>query len=104
MPKVVGASSEKLADHFVNYLFEEYQGSRHVRRVASWAGLIILGIEKLSDGNWKIPRNRQIRFDYKGKSFKTKYNHATGQSSPLPKIRVAVTMCHTKVSNQEPSH
>lgn len=28
-------SAERLSDHFVSYLFDQYQGARHVRRVAS---------------------------------------------------------------------
>ena len=47
MTKLADATPERIADHFVNYLFAEYYGDRHVRRVASWVGLIVLGIEKL---------------------------------------------------------
>jgi hypothetical protein len=88
MPRLVGAASEKLADHFVNYLFEEFQGVRHVRRVASWVGLIVLGIEKLSSGKWRIPRDRQLRFEYKGQSFKAKYNHATGPRGGIDIVEI----------------
>ena len=45
MTKLADATPERIADHFVNYLFAEYYGDRHVRRVASWVGLIVLGIE-----------------------------------------------------------
>ena len=47
MTKLADATPERIADHFVNYLFAEYYGDRHVRRVAFWVGLIVLGIEKL---------------------------------------------------------
>ena len=36
-----GASVERVADHFVNYLFDTYRGSRHVRHVASWVGFLV---------------------------------------------------------------
>ena len=70
MAKLGGACCEPLADHFVNYLYDEYRGSRHVRRVASWIGLIVLGIERLAGTNWKVPRNRQLRFEYAGRRYK----------------------------------
>src|SRR5262249_39402797 len=36
MAEATAASVERLANYFVNYLFDRYQGSRHVRRVATW--------------------------------------------------------------------
>ena len=36
--------SERLADYFINYLFDVYHGTRHVHRVASWVGLIVLAV------------------------------------------------------------
>jgi hypothetical protein len=45
-----------------------------------WVGLIVLGIDKLADRRY-IPRNRQLRFDYDGRSFKAKFNHRTGTGS-----------------------
>ena len=62
MAKLADASAERLADHFINYLFAEKADNRHVRRVASWVGLIVLGIEKLT-GSRYVPRSRQLRFD-----------------------------------------
>jgi hypothetical protein len=38
---------EALADYFVRYLFEEYHGTRHVRRIASWVGFVVKGIERV---------------------------------------------------------
>jgi len=74
------AQSEQLANHFVSYLFENYQDSRHVRRVASWVGLIVLGIKELDDDAY-IPRDRQLRFTYNGRSFKGRFNHHAGAGS-----------------------
>ena len=88
MAKLIGASSERLADHFVNYLFDEYQGSKHVRRVASWVGLIVLGIERTAGTDWKIPRNRQLLFDHNGRSLKAKYNHKAGSRGGVDIVEV----------------
>src|SRR5438309_5782174 len=77
MATLADASAERLADHFINYLFAEKADSRHVRRVASWVGLIVLGIEKLA-GSRYVPRRRQFRFEYSGKSYKAKFNHKAG--------------------------
>lgn len=67
-------SAERMADAFVNYLYDEHQGSRHVRRVASWLGLLILGVEKIKD-RWWIPRSRQLFFEVDGHRYKAKYSH-----------------------------
>jgi hypothetical protein len=72
------SSPERLADHFISYLFEEYQGSRHVRRVASWIGFIIKAVEKVSGDTLRLEQKRQVMFDYKGHQFKVKYNHKIG--------------------------
>ena len=87
MPKLADASAERIADHFVNYLFDEYQGSRHVRRVASWVGLIVLGVEKL-EGSRNVPRTRQLRFEYDGRSFKAKYNHKSGPRGGIDIVEI----------------
>jgi hypothetical protein len=79
MPQLANAGPDRLADHFVNYLFDTYKGSRHVRRVASWVGLIVKGIDKLNVNPY-IPRDRQLRFDYNGRTFKAKFNHHAGAS------------------------
>jgi hypothetical protein len=76
MAKLSGVSSDRMADEFVNYLFQEYRGSRHVRRVAAWIGFIVAGIEKVRDGEeWDIPRRRQLRFSVAGRKFTASYDH-----------------------------
>jgi hypothetical protein len=75
--KLADATPERIADYFVSYLYDEYPGDMHVRRVASWVGLITLGIYKLADV-YRISHKRQFRFDYIGRSFKAKFNHRTG--------------------------
>lgn len=67
-------SSDRMADVFVNYLYDEYQGSRHVRRVAAWIGFLVLGIEQLKE-NWWLHRKRQVFFESKGHRYKVKYDH-----------------------------
>ena len=75
MTKLAQASPEQLADAFVSYLTTKYGGTRHVRRVASWIGFIVLGIHRLSKGTWKVPRTRQLRFEYRGHAYKARYSH-----------------------------
>ena len=77
MPKLIQTKPEAVADYLVDYLFAEYPDSRHVRRVASWVGLIALGINKLT-GILFVPRAHQLPFDYHGRSFKVEYNHKAG--------------------------
>jgi hypothetical protein len=95
-------SAERMADAFVNYLFDHYRGSRHVRRVASWLGLLVLGIEKIKD-NWWIPRQRQLFFETKGHRYKVKYNHKlrprggveivqVGEGRGVPEIGTVLTI------------
>jgi hypothetical protein len=76
VPKLAGVTADRLADEFVNYLFDEYQGSRHVRRVASWIGFVVCGIAQIRDGSeWDIPRERQLRFMSQGSKFVAGYEH-----------------------------
>jgi hypothetical protein len=68
---------EALAEYFVRYLFEQYHGARHVRRIASWIGFIIKGIERVVGANFQRRRSRQIGFSYHGRDFKVRYIHRT---------------------------
>lgn len=81
-------SPERLADHFVSYLFDEYHGSRHVRRVASWIGFIVKAAEKVSSDTLRQEQTRQIMFDYKGHQFKVKYKHEAGTRGGLGIVEV----------------
>lgn len=71
-------SADQMADQFVNYLFNQKDVDRHVRRVASWIGLIMLGIEKVKD-SWKRPTSRQLKFEIGDKRYKAKYDHKLGR-------------------------
>lgn len=88
MPKLPNASAEQLSNHFVKYLYEQYRGNRHVRRVAAWVGLIVLGIQRVAGEDWKVPRNRQLRFEYQGRAFKVKYNHKVGKRGGIEVLEV----------------
>jgi len=85
--KLAAATPERIADYFVSYLFTEYPDNKHVRRVASWVGLIVLGIEKLT-GHRYIPRNRQLRFEYDGRSFMAKFNHKAGPRGGIDIVEI----------------
>ena len=78
MPKLANASSARIADYFVDELFEKYSDSRHIRRVSSWIGLIVLGIERVASTEWDISHERLLRFQCRGRTFKAKYNHELG--------------------------
>ena len=69
---------EMLANYFVSYLFTRYHGTLHVRRIASWIGFIVKGIERVVGANLQRSRSRQIRFDYHGRQFKVRYAHRIG--------------------------
>ena len=88
MAQLVAAPAERLANHFVDYLFDEYRGARHVRRVASWVGLVVLGIAKLAGTNWKVPRDRQLKFDHAGRSYRARYNHKAGPRGGIEIVEV----------------
>ncbi len=68
-------TADRLVEYFVKYLFKEYKGTAHVRRVAGWTGLVILGIRRATGMSWKISHSRQLLFGYQGHTFKVKYDH-----------------------------
>jgi hypothetical protein len=82
-------SVERLADHFVAYLFDEYAGSRHVRRVASWVGFVLKAIDGIADGSVRQNRKRQVVFDFAGRHFKARYNHKAGARGGIEIVEFA---------------
>ena len=90
MPKLTGAAAERIADHFVHYLFEHYSRRMHVRRVASWVGLIVLAIERINGGTWHLRYTRQLQFEHGGKQFKVKFTHGPKRSGGLPRGRIDI--------------
>jgi hypothetical protein len=81
-------SVELLADHFVHYLFDTYHGTRHVRRVATWIGFLLKGVENLPGSRLQRSRERQVRFDYANRRFKARYNHAAGKRGGIEIVEV----------------
>ena len=74
-----GPDINRLSDHFIAYLFDQYKGTMHVRRIASWFGFILKGIENVATpSSLRQNRLRQVVFDYRGRHFKAKYNHKAG--------------------------
>jgi hypothetical protein len=72
-------SPELIADYFISYLYQNYQGNRHVRRVASWVGFVILALTRVKGvKNIHLRRTRQLEFEYDGCKFKVKFNHGIG--------------------------
>lgn len=88
MVSTPGYSAEYIADKFVNYLFDEYRGSRHVRRIASWLGLLVLGIDKIKD-HWWLARTRQLHFESGKRRFKVRYNHKIGRRGGIEIVEIA---------------
>jgi hypothetical protein len=82
-------SPSRLADHFCNYLFHEYQGhARHVERVSTWLGFLILGLAKLKV-SWRPYRSRQLVFERAGKRYKARYNHKIKPRGGIEFVEVA---------------
>jgi hypothetical protein len=84
----VDPSADRVADHFVNYLFADFQGSMHVRRVASWIGLLTLTIDNLPKSRWWFSNARQLMFEFKNRRFKIKYNHRLKPRGGIEVIQV----------------
>ena len=54
---------------------------------ASWVGLIVLAIDKIAEERW-IPRTRQLKFTFQGRTFKVKYNHSIGGRGGIQLVEV----------------
>jgi hypothetical protein len=67
-------SADRMAEEFLAYLFKNRANDRHVRRVASWLGLLILGVDKVKD-RWWVSHIRQLCFECHGRRFKVKFDH-----------------------------
>jgi hypothetical protein len=69
-------SRDFVAQHFVNYMFdaESLRHARHVQRVASWIGMVLLAIEHRKD-EWKFVNKRQLAFRVGDQWFKVRYQH-----------------------------
>lgn len=81
-------SVERIADHFITYLFDTYKGSRHVRRVAAWVGFLLKAVAKVAPKSIRLSRQRQIVFGYRERRFKVRYNHRTGKRGGIQVVEV----------------
>lgn len=80
-------SADRMATVYLDYLFEEKSEARHVRRVASWLGLLILGIEKIKD-RWWVSHTRQLCFEVGETRYKVKYDHGAGPRGGIEFVEV----------------
>ena len=67
-------SAEHMAEVYLAQLFRNKTDNPHLRLVASWLGLLILGIEKIKD-IWWVSHTKQLCFEFDGRRFETRYNH-----------------------------
>ena len=67
-------SADRMAEEYLAYLVKNRAEDRHVRRVASWLGLLILGIEKVKT-RWWVSHTRQLCFESGSRRFKAKFDH-----------------------------
>lgn len=94
-------SAERMSDLFLTYLFKNKADSRHVRRIASWLGFLIVGVEEVKD-KWWLSHTRQLCFEVGSKRYKARYKHDLGRgrrggiefvqvakSQGQPEIRIA---------------
>ncbi len=67
-------SAERMTEAVLAHLFRNNADNPHVRRVASWLGLLILGIEEIKD-MWWVSHTKQLCFEFDGRRFEARYNH-----------------------------
>lgn len=80
-------SIDRLANGFVDYLFDEYQGTNHVRRVATWIGFLLTAIDNAAE-DLRLGRERQVKFEYRDHRFKARYNHQIGSRGGIEIVEV----------------
>jgi hypothetical protein len=79
---------EHLANEMVGYLCEHYSRNQHVRRVASWIGLLLTAIAEVAGGHMSRNRSRQVMFEYRGHRFKARFNHKAGLAGGIDILEV----------------
>jgi hypothetical protein len=83
MSKLASVSPDRIAEYFVSYLIVKYADRRHVRRVASWVGMIVMGIRRGAGREWRISNARQLWFTYADRTFKVRYDHQIGNEGGI---------------------
>jgi hypothetical protein len=66
-------SAERMAEISLAKLFRNRTDSPQLRRVASWLGLLVLGVEKIKD-RWWVSHTKQLCFEFDGRRFEARYN------------------------------
>jgi len=64
---------ELIANHFVKVICEKKPRTKHVRRVASWIGFLVHGLDKIG-AKFEI-KNRQLRMLAGGRKYKVRFQH-----------------------------
>lgn len=72
------APAERLTRHFLDYLYAQYPRSRHIKRLAASVGPAIWKITNVTGRVPTLSRTRQLRFSYRGRTFKGRYSHHDG--------------------------
>lgn len=85
---VAQPSVERVANYLVGYIAQRYGDSQHVRRVASWLGFLLLGIDRLAPGAWWRAHTRQVRFEHEGHTYKVRYVHAPPSRGRIQVVRL----------------
>jgi|SRR5271170_3838889 hypothetical protein len=80
-------SAERMAEVYLGYLFAHYPKNRHIRRVAGWLGMLLLGVEKIAD-KWWVSHTRQLCFEVRGKRYKAKFDHKIGSRGGITFVEV----------------
>ena len=91
MAKGATFSAERMCDYFTQLLSSQYNQRRHVLRVASWVGFIVSGIQRATGVQWKIPREKQLAFEYAGRTFKARYSHKVKPRGGIEVVEVEHT-------------
>ena len=66
-------SAERMAEVYLAKIFPDQADNPHMRQVASWLGVLMLGVEKIKD-KWWVSHNKQLCFEFDGRRFKAQYN------------------------------
>jgi hypothetical protein len=91
-------SAERICDHFNSYICEHYADRLHVRRVATWLGLVIKGVERIKS-EWWLSHSRQLVFTTKdGRRYKLRYSHSVGARGGIQIVQIRAALGSPEVA------
>lgn len=67
---------ERFTIRFLDYLYDNYRGQRHIKRMAPSIGPIVWKIHQIAQPS--LNRIRQVKFSYRNHTFKGRYSHHQG--------------------------